>query len=243
MEENKNIELRSEDFQEILGIESPWILRWGILVILIAICSILFISTRISYPNIVKGTVTLFDNHSGGAILFPQKGKLVRVNVTDGQTLSKGNLLVIMITDGGQRVLMHATSNGTIRLSQDWRAGTLIDKNQHFGYITNSIKGNILGKAVFHSTWNIKVGQKVYVTLTNYPGKIQGQVCFVARVPFEENNGKASYLVTISFPFGIVTTNNINLPYYPGMKGEVSILTDEVSLFDRFLKTTLRAVK
>jgi putative uncharacterized protein (fragment) len=243
MEDNKKIELRSEEFQEILGVESPWILRWGILVILITICTFLFISTRISYPNIVKGSVTLLNKHNEGAILFPKNGKLVRVNVTDCQTLNRGSLLIIMTTDNGQQVSMHATSNGIIRLSQDWRAGTLISKNQIFGYVTDSIRDNILGKAVLHSTWNIKVGQKVYVTLTNYPGRIQGQVCFVARVPFEENNGKASYLVTISFPFGIVTTNNIKLPYYSGMKGEVSILTDEVSLFDRILKTTLKTVQ
>ena len=243
MEENKNIELYSEDFQEILGVESPWILRWGILVILITICALLSISTRISYPNIIKGTVTLLNKHNEGAILFPKNGKLVRVNVTDCQTLNKGSLLIIMTTDNGQQVSMHATSNGIIRLSQDWRAGTLISKNQIFGYVTDSIRDNILGKAVLHSTRNIEVGQKVYVTLTNYPERIQGQVCFVARVPFEENNGKASYIATISFPSGIVTTNNIKLPYYPGMKGEVSILTNELSLFDRLLKTTLRTVQ
>ena len=106
MEENKNIELYSEDFQEILGVESPWILRWGILVILITICALLFISTRISYPNIIKGTVTLLNKHNEGAILFPKNGKLVRVNVTDCQTLNKGSLLIIMTTDNKYQCML-----------------------------------------------------------------------------------------------------------------------------------------
>lgn len=57
MEKNKNIELRSEEFREILEAPSPWILRWGILLLTIFVCLLIACSALIQYPDTISGTI------------------------------------------------------------------------------------------------------------------------------------------------------------------------------------------
>ena len=51
MNEEDKIELRSEEFQEVLGSVPPWILRWGITVLAIVVVILLIGSAIVKYPD------------------------------------------------------------------------------------------------------------------------------------------------------------------------------------------------
>ncbi|GHS98150.1 hypothetical protein FACS189421_06210 [Bacteroidia bacterium] len=52
-EEENNMELRSEEFQEVLGDTPPWILRGGITLLAIVVLVLLAGSAVFKYPDIL----------------------------------------------------------------------------------------------------------------------------------------------------------------------------------------------
>lgn len=96
MEEKENIELRSEEFQEVLGNIPPWILRWGIT----AVTSIIFIllagSAIFKYPDIITATVTLTGTKPTANIIAKSSGKIQELYVKDNQAVSKGDYLAVI---------------------------------------------------------------------------------------------------------------------------------------------------
>ena len=69
---HKEIELRSEEVQEVMGRIPPAILRYGIVVLLGIIAVVLAGSACFSYPDTVETEFTLTTPHrAGGYALFP----------------------------------------------------------------------------------------------------------------------------------------------------------------------------
>lgn len=46
-----NLHLRSEEVQEIIATPPAWLVRWGITIVFILICLVLFLSFLIKYPD------------------------------------------------------------------------------------------------------------------------------------------------------------------------------------------------
>ena len=55
--EQDNLNLRSEEVQEILSNPPAWIVRWGITLIFMFTCIILALSFMIKYPDLVTAKV------------------------------------------------------------------------------------------------------------------------------------------------------------------------------------------
>lgn len=53
------IELRSEDFQEVLSDMPPWILRWGITTVATIVVILIIGSSIFKYPDTITSTITL----------------------------------------------------------------------------------------------------------------------------------------------------------------------------------------
>lgn len=66
MKNEHNIELRSEEVQEIMGRVPPWILRWGITVIGIVMLILFIGACLFSYPETISGHVVIRRQPSGG---------------------------------------------------------------------------------------------------------------------------------------------------------------------------------
>ena len=50
----KNINLRSEEIQDILGTPPSWLTRFGSLFILLALLTIVIVSAIVEYPDVIK---------------------------------------------------------------------------------------------------------------------------------------------------------------------------------------------
>ncbi|MDR0891424.1 MAG: HlyD family secretion protein, partial [Mediterranea sp.] len=59
VEGKDRIELRSEEFQEVLGGVPPWILRWGITAVAVVMGVLIAGSAVFRYPDTIAATLTL----------------------------------------------------------------------------------------------------------------------------------------------------------------------------------------
>lgn len=84
----------------------------------------------------------------------------------------------------------------------------------------------------------VRVGQKVNIRFENFPdaefGLIKGIVKNISLVPTQTQNAY-SYTVEVLFPEGLRTTYGKDLPFLPQMKGQADIITDDITLLQRFI--------
>lgn len=94
--EEDKIELRSEEFQDVLGTVPHWILRWGITVLAIIIVILLIGSAIFKYPDIISSSITLTGSTPPAAIVAKASGKLKELNIDDNQTVIEDQYLAII---------------------------------------------------------------------------------------------------------------------------------------------------
>ena len=97
MTDDKNkIEIRSEEVQEIMGTPPKWIVRWGIVIILLVVIVLLSGSYFYKYPDIIEARVTIVSENPPISIVARSDGKLDRIFVADKQKVEAGELLGII---------------------------------------------------------------------------------------------------------------------------------------------------
>ncbi|GHS98497.1 hemolysin [Bacteroidia bacterium] len=96
MNEEENIELRSEEFQEVLGGVPPWILRWGITILAIIVIILLIGSAILKYPDIISSRIVLTGSVPPAGIVARASGKLKELYVVDNQGVKSGDYLAVI---------------------------------------------------------------------------------------------------------------------------------------------------
>ncbi len=93
---NENIEIRSEDVQEILSYVPHWMIRWGNTLFFLLILLLLFISWFIKYPDTINAETILTTQ------IPPQKefarvtSKIDTIFVSNGQDVTSGEPLAVL---------------------------------------------------------------------------------------------------------------------------------------------------
>lgn len=81
----------------------------------------------------------------------------------------------------------------------------------------------------------VKTGQKVNIKLDNYPfmeyGVIIGNIRSISLVPNEN-----IYYAEVDLPNGLITNYNKTLPFANQLQGQAEVITDDISLLERFLQ-------
>lgn len=96
MSDSNNIEIRSEEVQEIMGTPPKWIVRWGIVIISIVILLLFAGSYFYKYPDIIDARVTIVSENPPIPVIARQDGKLDKIFVTDKQIVESNTLLGII---------------------------------------------------------------------------------------------------------------------------------------------------
>ncbi|MDR3339644.1 MAG: HlyD family secretion protein [Candidatus Symbiothrix sp.] len=144
-----------------------------------------------------------------------------------------------------------APIDGVITFTNYWVANQNVDAGEAVFAIIPDIRGlrvdpamtespiEILGKASLPvaRSGKVKVGQKVNIRLENFPdneyGILRGIVKNISLVPMQTGQ-TISYTVEIALPDGLTTTYKKELPYLPNMQGQADIITEDISLLERF---------
>ena len=94
--EMKEVELRSEELQEVIGKIPPWILRAGITVLFCVVAVLLAGSGFFKYPDVIRAPVTLTGSTPPAGIVAFSSGKLDMLNTRDNQDVKAGDYLAVI---------------------------------------------------------------------------------------------------------------------------------------------------
>ncbi len=95
-EEINNIEIRSEEIEEILGKTPNWIIRCGITVVFIVIALIFIGSWFFKYPDIINSTIVITTENVPATIVAKTSGKITDIFVKDNQIIKKNEYIAVI---------------------------------------------------------------------------------------------------------------------------------------------------
>ena len=96
MNEEKNIELRSESVQEILGRPPRRIIRWGISIIFAVVAGLVVGSYFFKYPDILTATITVTTENLPAGLVAKTTGKIDTLFVKEKQRVKKGDFIALI---------------------------------------------------------------------------------------------------------------------------------------------------
>lgn len=96
MPENKEIELRSEEVQEILERMPHWTIRWGNMVVLSVLLLLLLMAWIIRYPDIVSTEITITTQIPPEKLIARTSGKIQKILVRNGMQVSENTPLAVI---------------------------------------------------------------------------------------------------------------------------------------------------
>jgi len=93
MPENKEIEIRSDEVQEILSAVPNWMIRWGITLIFGLIVMLIFISWFIKYPDVIEGQAIITTTQPPAKLVSKSSGYLEQLYFKDNTNIKKGDII------------------------------------------------------------------------------------------------------------------------------------------------------
>jgi HlyD family secretion protein len=109
--EHKEVEIRSEAVQEVMGKVPSWIVRWGIMLLLGIVLVLLTGSYFFMYPDVIVTEMTLTSRHPVAQIVARASGKMSQLYVTDGQAVTVNMLLAVIENPAKTEDVMRLSSN------------------------------------------------------------------------------------------------------------------------------------
>jgi multidrug efflux pump subunit AcrA (membrane-fusion protein) len=91
--ENTDIELRSEEFQEVLSTVPTWIQRWGITIVFIVLMILIVGSYLLKYPDVLKASIVVTTENLPAGVVAKTSGRIDSVFVSEKQEVKKGQIL------------------------------------------------------------------------------------------------------------------------------------------------------
>jgi len=94
-EEHDNIEIRSEEVQEILSEVPVWLIRWGITTVFGIVLIIILLSWIMEYPDVVPGQVVLTTKNPPTHMFVKSSGN-IDLLVDEDEFVKKGTILAVI---------------------------------------------------------------------------------------------------------------------------------------------------
>lgn len=94
-QEIEDLEIRSEDVQEILGTPPPWMLRFGNLLALVMLVVLGWLSYWIKYPDVVEGDIRISFKNPPYRLVAQQGNYIQEVLVRNNQKVVRNQALIV----------------------------------------------------------------------------------------------------------------------------------------------------
>jgi len=137
--DSQNINLRSEEIHEILGVPPKWIVRWGITLIFIVIAIVFIGSAFFRYPDIVSAPAVITSENPPSVIISKASGKITNIFKTDGSTVIKGDTIAVIENPANLKDIKYLSG---LVLSFNPQRGNF-DTIQHSKRFENLILGDV----------------------------------------------------------------------------------------------------
>jgi HlyD family secretion protein len=112
--ENREIEIRSDEVQEILSHAPNWMIRWGITSIFFLILILIGISYFVKYPDVIAGKIILTTEIPPVKLVSTTSGQLTKIYTQNGEVVKKNDLIADIespLTDSAVTYLKQLVSN------------------------------------------------------------------------------------------------------------------------------------
>ena len=93
---NQNIEIRSEEVQEILSYVPNWMIRWGNTLLLSLIIMLLFITWFVKYPDVISSQVMVTTSFPPEKIYAKSTGQFEVFLTNEGKNISENDILAVI---------------------------------------------------------------------------------------------------------------------------------------------------
>jgi HlyD family secretion protein len=144
--------------------------------------------------------------------------------------------------------VLAAPIDGKITFTRYWVSNQNVQTGNEIFSILPTAEFEIIGKASLPiaRSGKVKAGQQVNLRLDNFPddefGILKGVVHNISLVP--TSSGESTYyVVEIGLPNGLFTNYQKELPYLPNMQGMADIITQNMSLLERFIQPLRKIFK
>jgi len=130
--------------------------------------------------------------------------------------------------------------DGKITFTRYWVSNQNVQAGEEVFTVIPASESRIIGKAMLPvaRSGKVKTGQGVNVRLDNFPdnefGMLKGVVQNISLVPATMGIN-TYYVLEIELPEGLNTNYRKELPYLPNMQGMADIITENMSLLERFV--------
>lgn len=141
------------------------------------------------------------------------------------------------IREWEQDYVIKAPIEGSATFNKFWTENQNITIGEKIISIVPADSSNIIGKLIMpvYRSGKVKVGQKVNIRFQNYPymefGMVAGYVEKISIVPADN-----TYSVDVTFPDGLKTNYQVELPFTQKMKGSAEIITQDTRLLTRIIR-------
>ena len=138
--------------------------------------------------------------------------------------------------------------DGKITFTRYWVSNQNVQAGEEIFTIIPSSESQIIAKASLPiaRSGKVKAGQKVNIRLDNFPdkefGMLIGIVKSISLVPVTTSQ-QSYYVAEVSFPDGLKTNYKKELPHLPNMQGIADIVTEDISLLERFFQPLKNIIK
>ncbi len=139
--ETKNLNLRSEQVQEILGRPPGWMIRWGITLILIIVVIFLVGSWFFRYPDVVTARVMVTTENPPAPIVARKTGEIEHLFVKDQQRVNQGQALAVIKNTGYYKDILtldKKLENFENKITQEEIRLDFFDKNYNLGEVQST---------------------------------------------------------------------------------------------------------
>lgn len=92
----KEVEIRSEEVQEIMGFIPHWIIRWGLTAIFVVVIFFMIGSWFFKYPDIIASTIVVTTENPPANLVARSSGKITELYVRDKQKVQEGEYIAII---------------------------------------------------------------------------------------------------------------------------------------------------
>ena len=130
--------------------------------------------------------------------------------------------------------------DGKITFTRYWTSNQNVQAGEEVFSIIPTSESQIICKAMLpvSRSGKVKAGLAVNIRLDNFPdnefGMLKGTVQNISLVPITAG-GSTYYVVEIALTEGLKTNYKKELPYLPNMQGIADIITENISLLERFV--------
>jgi HlyD family secretion protein len=138
--------------------------------------------------------------------------------------------------------------DGKITFTRYWVSNQNVQAGEEVFTVIPTSEYRIIGKASLPIVrlGKVKAGQKVNIRLDNFPddefGMLKGVVHNISLVPVITGESMY-YAVEIELPEGLHTNYRKEIPYMPNMWGTADVITEDVSLLERFFLPMKKMLK